>query len=197
VTTKKSCPKGQDLNLAFIPPLVRRADTLLSLTQTYVTAYTGRAFRTNTPPSKPNAPHLRNCHSTLSDQPLVSELRNAFGRSARTFPLLSDDLIADLLSQSTGYVYIIARGNEKIKPFLKFFSDLLLRPNIQSSDRKYVHLYKVCVSVQQNRREMTLMQYNEKAEVRNHEEMFCSIFRTYHAHRLSGTYQTRRYRAHS
>ena len=157
MTTKKSCPKGQDLNLAFIPPLVRRADTLLSLTQTYVTAYTGRTFQTNTPPSKPNASHLPNCLCTLSDQPLVSELRNAFGRSARTFPLLSDDLIADLLSQSTGYVYIIARKNEKIKPFLKIFQDFQLRPNSQSLGAKYVQVYKVFACVQQICHFLTLM----------------------------------------
>ena len=123
---KKSCPKGQDLNLA-IPPLVRRADTLLSLTQTYVTAYTGKEIAQDTRlahtnvSAHTNVPHLKTCLCALSDQPLVSELRNAFGRSAHTFPLLSDDLIADLLSQSTGYNSIIAREKEKIKSFLKIF----------------------------------------------------------------------------
>ena len=111
--------------LVFIPPLVRRADTLLSLTQTYVTAYTGKETAHKKHPAhtnvsvRTNAPPMMTCHRTLSDQPLVSELRNAFGRSARTFPLLSDDLITDLLSQSTGYNSIIAREEEKIKPILK------------------------------------------------------------------------------
>ena len=90
----------------------------------------------NTPRALLNTPPATN----TSVPPLVSELRNAFGRSAHTLPLLSDDLIADLLSQSTGYISIIARENEKIKSFLKkiprFVSAVRKRRNHTGSKRK-------------------------------------------------------------
>lgn len=86
--------------------------------------------------------------------PLVSELRNAFGRSARTFPLLSDDLNADLLSQSTGYVYIIAREEEKIKSFLK-----KKKNNVSAVCTKSVH--GICAVIQSLRLSATKLPFSD------------------------------------
>ena len=43
--TKRSCPTGQDLNLAYNHLSVRRANTLLSITQPCVTLYSKAAYK--------------------------------------------------------------------------------------------------------------------------------------------------------
>ena len=63
--------------------------------------------------------HSLHGNNDLSDQPLVSELRNVFRRDIHTRQSLSADLLADLLSQSSGLLFYYKPFAEKNQVLLQ------------------------------------------------------------------------------